>query len=107
MSLPSSLLPPRSVADRNWEVTEYFHLDTIKQLGGVSVTTNNLPKNKDEATPPSLSVTGKLRHIKPIEVDNFKFLKDQLSKSQHPSAKNAVIKCQSNQVRTLIQHPDS
>src|SRR5215471_6578076 len=59
---------------------DYFHLDFLQQLEGVSVTggINANPHAKaaeDHFTPPKLSVTGKLKHVKNIQVDDFIFLK--------------------------------
>lgn len=58
----------------------YFHLDFLQQLEGVSVTGGiaanpEAKPSKDGFTPPRLSVTGKLRHTRNIQVDDFKFLK--------------------------------
>ena len=58
---------------------DYFHLDFLQQLGGVSVTggieANPAAKAaSDGFTPPKLSVTGKLKHIKNIQVDDFLYL---------------------------------
>lgn len=57
----------------------YFHLDFLQQLEGVTVTggisANPQAKpSKDGFTPPKLSVTGKLRHVRNIQVDDFRFL---------------------------------
>ena len=59
---------------------DYFHLDFLKELDGVTVTGGiaanpNAKKAKDGFTPPKLSVTGKLRHVKNIQVDDFNYLK--------------------------------
>jgi 5-methyltetrahydropteroyltriglutamate--homocysteine methyltransferase len=59
---------------------DYFHLDFLKQLDGVTVT-GGIAANphakvaEDNFTPPKLSVTGKLKHFKNIQVDDFNFLK--------------------------------
>jgi 5-methyltetrahydropteroyltriglutamate--homocysteine methyltransferase len=55
---------------------DYFHLDFLKQLEGVSVT-GGIGANiaSDGFTPPKLSVTGKLKHVRNIQVDDFNFLK--------------------------------
>jgi 5-methyltetrahydropteroyltriglutamate--homocysteine methyltransferase len=55
---------------------DYFHLDFLKQLEGVSVT-GGIGANiaSDGFTPPKLSVTGKLKHVHNIQVDDFNFLK--------------------------------
>ncbi len=56
----------------------WFHLDFLEQLDGVAIT-GNIAASSDSAstvhmTPPKLSVVGPLRHVKPIQVDDFKFL---------------------------------
>jgi 5-methyltetrahydropteroyltriglutamate--homocysteine methyltransferase len=61
----------------------FFHLDFLEQLGGVTVT-GTIEASSDAGdkvgfTPPKLSVTGKLRHIKNIQVDDFNYLKSQVS----------------------------
>lgn len=53
---------------------EYFHLDFLKHISGISISKNTL-EQKDGRAPPTLSVTGKLKHTHNIEVDNFKYLK--------------------------------
>jgi 5-methyltetrahydropteroyltriglutamate--homocysteine methyltransferase len=104
---------------------EYFHLDFIKYLDGVTSVSlcrffvvnslNSVSRRRqagrkecaptsvhlalaltsdgeqaNDARPPRIAVTGKVRHSKPIEVDNYKFLKAQLEKQGAPS--DAVIK---------------
>ena len=59
---------------------DYFHLDFLKALEGVSVTGGinanpNAKAAEDHFTPPALSVTGKLKHVRDIQVDDFNFLK--------------------------------
>jgi 5-methyltetrahydropteroyltriglutamate--homocysteine methyltransferase len=59
---------------------DYFHLDFLKQLDGVTVTGGiaanpNAKVAVDGFVPPKLSVTGKLRHARNIQVDDFNFLK--------------------------------
>ena len=59
---------------------DYFHLDFLKQLDGVTVTGGieanpNAKIAEDKFKPPVLSVTGKLRHVRNIQVDDFLFLK--------------------------------
>lgn len=63
----------------------FFHLDFLEQLSGVTVT-GQIAASSDAAetvhfTPPKLSVTGKLRHDKNIQVDDFNFLKSHVSKT--------------------------
>jgi methionine synthase II (cobalamin-independent) len=56
----------------------WFHLDFLQQLEGVAVT-GNIAASSDSATtvhmtPPKLSVVGALRHVRDIQVDDFRFL---------------------------------
>jgi len=58
----------------------YFHIDFLEQLDGVE-TRGGLTahfhgaKGDVDFAPPVLHVTGKLRHVKPIQVADFNFLK--------------------------------
>lgn len=61
----------------------YFHLDFLSKLDGVTVT-GNIAANSDAEknvgwTPPRLSVTGKLRHASPIQLEDFKVLQSLTS----------------------------
>lgn len=63
---------------------DYFHLDFLQKLDGVTVTGGiaanpNAKAASDGFTPPKLSVTGKLRHSRDIQVADFNFLKSQVS----------------------------
>jgi 5-methyltetrahydropteroyltriglutamate--homocysteine methyltransferase len=56
----------------------WFHLDFLQQLDGVAVT-GSIAASSDAATtvhltPPKLSVTGPLRHVRDIQVDDFRYL---------------------------------
>ena len=60
----------------------FFHLDFLEQLAGVTVT-GSIAVSSDAQemvgfTPPKLSVTGKLRHVRTIQVDDFNYLKSQV-----------------------------
>jgi len=61
----------------------FFHLDFLEQLEGVTVDGMiDASSNAAETvhfTPPKLSVTGKLRHARNIQVDDFNFLQAQVS----------------------------
>lgn len=63
----------------------FFHLDFLEQLDGVTVTgtieASSDAQEKVGFTPPKLSVTGKLRHVRNIQVDDFNFLKSQVSQT--------------------------
>jgi 5-methyltetrahydropteroyltriglutamate--homocysteine methyltransferase len=65
---------------------DYFHLDFLQQLDGVAVTggIGANPHSKaaeDGFTPPKLGVTGKLKHARNIQVDDFNFLKSVVTKT--------------------------
>jgi 5-methyltetrahydropteroyltriglutamate--homocysteine methyltransferase len=65
---------------------DYFHLDFLKELAGVSVTGGieanpNARVAEDGFKPPVLSVTGKLQHVKDIQVADFNFLKTVVSQT--------------------------
>ena len=65
---------------------DYFHLDFLQQLDGVTVTgaiaiNPHAKAAEDGFTPPKLSVTGKLRHARNIQVDDFNFLKSVVSQT--------------------------
>ena len=71
----------------------YFHIDFLEQLegvetkGGIQVSFRSAAGNVD-FSPPVMHVTGKLRHVKPIQIDDFQFLKSvtkQLPKVTIPS----------------------
>ena len=62
---------------------EFFHLDFLEKLDGVSVTgsiaASSNAQEKVGFTPPTLSVAGKLRHTQDIQVDDFEFLQAQVA----------------------------
>jgi 5-methyltetrahydropteroyltriglutamate--homocysteine methyltransferase len=67
----------RSVTDGELR-RAWFHLDFLQQLDGVAVT-GNIAASSDAAdtvhmTPPKLSVVGPLRHVRDIQVADFRFL---------------------------------
>ncbi len=69
----------KSITDGEFR-RDYFHLDFLKELAGVTVTGGidanpNAKAAEDGFTPPKLSVTGKLKHLKDIQVADFQFLK--------------------------------
>jgi len=59
----------------------WFHLDFMQQLAGVerrgNVTSTNTTSHG--MTPPKVVVAGKLGHPKPIQVDDYEFVNDQVS----------------------------
>ena len=67
----------RSVTDGEFR-RAWFHLDFLEQLDGVAVT-GNIAASSDAAdtvhmTPPRLAVVGPLRHVRDIQVDDFRYL---------------------------------
>lgn len=60
-----------------------FHLDFLEQVGGVTTSGSIAASVKKdvEFTPPRLVVTGKLRHVKNIQVDDFNFLKSVVTET--------------------------
>jgi 5-methyltetrahydropteroyltriglutamate--homocysteine methyltransferase len=69
----------KSITDGEFR-RDYFHLDFLKELAGVTVTGGidanpNAKVAEDGFTPPKLSVTGKLAHVKDIQVADYQFLK--------------------------------
>jgi len=63
----------------------FFHLDFLEKLDGVTVTgeiaASSDAKEKVGFNPPKLSVTGKLRHARNIQVDDFNFLKSHVTQT--------------------------
>lgn len=61
----------------------FFHLDFLEQLEGVTVTgTIEASSDAQETvgfTPPKLSVTGKLRHVRDIQVADYNYLKSKVT----------------------------
>ncbi len=64
----------------------YFHIDFLEQLqgveikGGIAVSFRSSAGNVDFA-PPVMHVTGKVRHVKPIQRADFEFLKQHTSRT--------------------------
>jgi 5-methyltetrahydropteroyltriglutamate--homocysteine methyltransferase len=75
----------KSITDGEFR-RDYFHLDFLQQLDGVTVT-GGIAANphakaaEDGFTPPKLTVTGKLKHKKNIQVDDFNFLKSAVTQT--------------------------
>lgn len=75
----------RSITDGEFR-RDYFHLDFLKELAGVTVTGGieanpNAKEAEDGFKPPVLSVTGKLQHVKDIQVADFNFLKSVVTQT--------------------------
>ena len=65
---------------------DYFHLDFLKELEGVSVEGGIKPNlnakvAEDGFKPPVLSVTSKLKHVKDIQVADFNYLKSVVTET--------------------------
>jgi 5-methyltetrahydropteroyltriglutamate--homocysteine methyltransferase len=61
---------------------DWWHLDFLAQLDGVTLAQNPGPKfGGTEEQPPIPNVTGKLRYSKPIMVEDFSFLKSVTKKT--------------------------
>ena len=63
----------------------WFHLDFLEQLDGVTVS-GAIDASSDAAatvgfTPPRLAVTGPLRHARPIQVDDYRFVADHTGRT--------------------------
>jgi 5-methyltetrahydropteroyltriglutamate--homocysteine methyltransferase len=75
----------KSVTDGEFR-RDYFHLDFLKELAGVTVS-GGIEANPgakaaaDGFTPPKLSVTGKLKHVKDIQVPDFTFLQSVVTQT--------------------------
>jgi 5-methyltetrahydropteroyltriglutamate--homocysteine methyltransferase len=67
----------RSITDGEFR-REWFHLDFLKELDGVTVEGMIAASSDSEETvhqaPPKITVTGTLRHQHPIQVDDYRFL---------------------------------
>jgi len=75
----------RSVTDGEFRRT-FFHIDFLERLQGVSVTGGIETKFHSRSgeinfAPPSLSVTGKLRHVTDIQRPDFEFLESVTTKT--------------------------
>jgi 5-methyltetrahydropteroyltriglutamate--homocysteine methyltransferase len=71
----------KAITDGEYRRT-YFHLDFLDQLGGVQTTPPvivNRPDGTRALAPPVMHVVDKVRHVHNIEVDNFRFVKSQVS----------------------------
>jgi 5-methyltetrahydropteroyltriglutamate--homocysteine methyltransferase len=67
----------RSITDGEYR-REWFHLDFLKELDGVTVEGMIASSSDSEETvhqaPPKITVTGTLRHQHPIQVDDYRFV---------------------------------
>lgn len=72
----------RSITDGEFR-RAFFHLDYLQHLDGVEIRggLQSTSSSKEGFIPPRLVVTGKLGHPKPIQVDDFHFLEQQIDKN--------------------------
>lgn len=91
----------RSITDGEFR-RAFFHLDFLQHLGGVEVKGNiaSTGTSKGGWTPPTLVITGKVKHVKPIQLDDFLFLEDQIA-----SARNSGIIGANEKVTTKVAIP--
>jgi 5-methyltetrahydropteroyltriglutamate--homocysteine methyltransferase len=71
----------KAITDGEYRRT-YFHIDFLDQLGGVETANPMQVQQADgslKLAPPVIKVTGKVRHDRPIELDNYRFLQGQLA----------------------------
>ncbi|KAJ7446756.1 hypothetical protein FB451DRAFT_1103828 [Mycena latifolia] len=79
----------KSISDGEFR-REYFHLDFIEHIEGIKITKNTLTGEKDEATVPTISVVGKLKHVKPIQLADYLFLQERIDASKQEVVKVAI-----------------
>ncbi len=71
----------KAITDGEYRRT-YFHIDFLDQLGGVKTAAPVMIENADgtrSLAPPVMRVIDKVRHDRPIEVDNYLYLQGELS----------------------------
>jgi 5-methyltetrahydropteroyltriglutamate--homocysteine methyltransferase len=70
----------RSITDGEFR-RAYFHIDFLQHLDGIERKGQTGMIRPYGFSPPVLSVTGKLGHPKPIQVDDYKFLQQAIEKA--------------------------
>ena len=76
----------KSITDGEFRRT-YFHLEFLEQLGGVKVGEATLAigaDGKEHLVPPAIHVIDKVTHAKQIQLEDFKYLKSQVSAGNTP-----------------------
>jgi 5-methyltetrahydropteroyltriglutamate--homocysteine methyltransferase len=71
----------KAITDGEYRRT-YFHIDFLDQLGGVQTAAPMMIEKADgtrSLAPPVIRVVDKVRHDRPIEVDNYRYLQSQLA----------------------------
>src|SRR5690606_6858840 len=77
----------KSVTDGEFRRT-YFHLDSLRQLDGVSTDDPKVvtgPDGKEHLAPPSIRVTGKARHARDSQPPEFERLPRQVPGGRTPT----------------------
>ncbi len=65
----------------------YFHIDFLDQLGGVKTdipVTVRKPDGTEELAPPTIRVVDKVKHVRPIQLADFNYLKSQVAAGHTP-----------------------
>ncbi|MET0291787.1 MAG: 5-methyltetrahydropteroyltriglutamate--homocysteine S-methyltransferase [Steroidobacteraceae bacterium] len=76
----------KAVTDGEYRRT-YFHIDFLDQLGGVNTTPPVIvtkPDGSKALAPPVMHVVDKVRHVRNIEVDNYRFIKSKVAPGSVP-----------------------
>jgi len=76
----------RGITDGEFRRT-YFHIDFLEQLGGVKSDVPQLvrrPDGSEELAPPVIRVIDKVRHVRDIQVADFRFLASQVEAGRTP-----------------------
>ena len=71
----------KAISDGEYRRT-YFHIDFLDQLGGVKTSSPVIVEKPDgsrELAPPVMRVVDKVRHVRDIEVDNFRFVQARIA----------------------------
>jgi 5-methyltetrahydropteroyltriglutamate--homocysteine methyltransferase len=71
----------KAITDGEYRRTT-FHIDFLDQLGGVKTADPVVVENADgtrSLSPPVMRVLDKVRHVRDIEVDNYRYLQSQLA----------------------------
>ena len=71
----------QSITDGEFRRT-YFHVDFLRHLGGVHCDEPRVVRRADgadELVPPVITVRDKVSHVRPIQLDDYRFLQTQLA----------------------------
>src|SRR5574341_655502 len=62
----------------------YFHIDFLEQIGGVKTdipVTVKRPDGTEELAPPVMRVVGKVKHVKDVQLADFRYLQSQTKRT--------------------------